>query len=59
MIKEENGCAHGNDGSKCGKYPIIQRNDKILWIHGKRHIVQERQNEKMKRKITKSNRNIK
>jgi hypothetical protein len=57
-------CIHGrNDVSKCEKCSILKDSDKMLCIHGRTHNTCgnciRRKNEKMKRKMINSNRNIK
>ena len=56
-------CIHGNDSSKCEKFSILKDRDKMLCIHGRIHntcgTCIRRTNEKMKRKVTTSNSNIK
>ncbi len=56
-------CIHGHDSSKCEKCSILKDSDKMLCIHGRIHntcgTCIRRTNEKMKRKITTSNSNMK
>jgi len=56
-------CIHGNDSSKCEKCSILKDSDKMLCIHGRIHntcgTCIRRTNEKMKRKVTTSNSNMK